>query len=77
MMVGITFGSFDLFHAGHIKMLEEAKSKCDYLIVGLQLDPSIDRPEKINLLKLQLKDMFKLDPVNTLMKLFHTLRNKI
>ena len=46
MMVGITFGSFDLFHAGHIKMLEEAKSKCDYLIVGLQLDPSIDRPEK-------------------------------
>ena len=46
MKVGITFSTFDLFHAGHIKMLEEAKSKCDYLIVGLQLDPSIDRPEK-------------------------------
>lgn len=46
MKVGITFGAFDLFHAGHIKMLEEAKSKCDYLIVGLQLDPSIDRPNK-------------------------------
>lgn len=46
MKVGITFSAFDLFHAGHIKMLEEAKSKCDYLIVGLQLDPSIDRPEK-------------------------------
>ena len=46
MKVGITFSAFDLFHAGHIKMLEEAKSKCDYLIVGLQLDPSADRPEK-------------------------------
>jgi glycerol-3-phosphate cytidylyltransferase len=46
MKVGITFSAFDLFHAGHIKMLEEAKSKCDYLIVGLQLDPSIDRPDK-------------------------------
>lgn len=44
--VGITFSTFDLFHAGHVKMLEEAKSVCDYLIVGLQLDPSIDRPEK-------------------------------
>ena len=46
MKVGITFGAFDLFHAGHIKMLEEAKSKCDFLIIGLQLDPSIDRPKK-------------------------------
>ena len=46
MKVGITFSSFDLFHAGHIKMLEEAKSRCDFLIVGLQLDPSIDRPKK-------------------------------
>jgi len=46
MKVGITFGTFDLFHAGHVKMLEEAKSRCDYLIVGLQLDPSIDRPKK-------------------------------
>ena len=46
MKVGITFSTFDLFHAGHVKMLEEAKSKCDYLIVGLQLDPSIDRSKK-------------------------------
>lgn len=46
MKVGITFSTFDLFHAGHVKMLEEAKSKCDYLIIGLQLDPSIDRPKK-------------------------------
>jgi glycerol-3-phosphate cytidylyltransferase len=46
MKVGITFSTFDLFHAGHVKMLEEAKRQCDYLIVGLQLDPSIDRVEK-------------------------------
>ena len=46
MKVGITFSTFDLLHAGHIKMLEEAKRHCDYLIVGLQLDPSIERPEK-------------------------------
>jgi glycerol-3-phosphate cytidylyltransferase len=46
MKIGITFSTFDLFHAGHVKMLEEAKSKCNYLIVGLQLDPSLDRPEK-------------------------------
>ena len=46
MKVGITFSTFDLLHAGHVKMLEEAKRVCDYLIVGLQLDPSIDRAEK-------------------------------
>ena len=46
MKVGITFSTFDLFYAGHVKMLEEAKTQCDYLIVGLQLDPSIERKEK-------------------------------
>ena len=46
MKVGITFSTFDLFHAGHLKMIEEAKLQCDYLIVGLQLDPSIERKEK-------------------------------
>ena len=46
MKVGITFSAFDLFHAGHVKMLEEAKCQCDYLIVGLQLDPSLNRAEK-------------------------------
>jgi len=45
-IVGFTASSFDLLHAGHVAMLREAKSKCDYLIVGLQVDPSIDRPEK-------------------------------
>lgn len=42
--IGITFSSFDLLHAGHIAMLAEAKNYCDYLIVGLQTDPTIDRP---------------------------------
>mgnify|MGYP000539341532 FL=1 len=46
MKVGITFSSFDLFHAGHVKMLEDAKEQCDYLICGLQTDPTLDRPEK-------------------------------
>jgi glycerol-3-phosphate cytidylyltransferase len=46
MKVGITFSTFDLFHAGHVKMLEEAKRHCDYLIVGLQTDPTIDRENK-------------------------------
>jgi glycerol-3-phosphate cytidylyltransferase len=45
-ITGITFSAFDLLHAGHVKMLEEAKLHCDYLIVGLQTDPTIDRPEK-------------------------------
>jgi glycerol-3-phosphate cytidylyltransferase len=46
MKTGITFSAFDLFHAGHVKMLEEAKCECDYLICGLQTDPTLDRPEK-------------------------------
>ena len=44
--IGFTCSTFDLLHAGHITMLEEAKHHCDYLIVGLQNDPTIDRPEK-------------------------------
>ncbi len=44
--VGFTASCFDLLHAGHILMLEEAKTVCDHLIVALQSDPSIDRPEK-------------------------------
>jgi len=41
--IGFTCSTFDLLHAGHVAMLREAKSVCDYLIVGLQVDPSIDR----------------------------------
>ena len=46
MKVGFTCSTFDLLHAGHIQMLRDAKSVCDYLIVGLQTDPTIDRQEK-------------------------------
>jgi len=46
MKIGFTCSTFDLFHAGHIMMLKEAKTKCDYLIVGLQTDPTIDRDWK-------------------------------
>lgn len=46
MKVGFTCSTFDLLHAGHIQMLRDAKNHCDYLICGLQVDPSIDRPEK-------------------------------
>lgn len=46
--IGITFSTFDLLHAGHIAMLAEAKNHCDYLIAGLQTDPTIDRPETKN-----------------------------
>jgi glycerol-3-phosphate cytidylyltransferase len=46
MKIGITFSAFDLLHAGHITMLEEAKRQCDYLICALQTDPTLDRPEK-------------------------------
>ena len=46
MKTGITFSTFDLLHAGHVMMLKEAKSVCDYLICGLHVDPKIERKEK-------------------------------
>jgi len=46
--IGITASTFDLLHAGHVLMLKEAKSVCDYLIVALQVDPTIDRSHKNN-----------------------------
>jgi glycerol-3-phosphate cytidylyltransferase len=46
MKTGFTCSTFDLFHAGHIMMLKEAREQCDYLLVGLQTDPTIDRPNK-------------------------------
>ena len=46
--IGFTCSTFDLLHAGHITMLEEAKHHCEYLIVGLQTDPTIDRPNEKN-----------------------------
>ena len=44
--IGITCSTFDLFHAGHVIMLEEAKRQCDYLIAAIQVDPTIDRKSK-------------------------------
>ena len=46
MRVGFTCSTFDLLHSGHVQMLRESKEQCDYLICGLQVDPSNDRPEK-------------------------------
>lgn len=46
--IGIVFSTFDLLHAGHIAMLAEAKNHCDYLICGLQTDPTLDRPDTKN-----------------------------
>ena len=48
MKIGFTCSTFDLFHAGHIMMLKEARRQCEHLIVGLQSDPTIDRPETKN-----------------------------
>ena len=48
LTIGITFSTFDLLHAGHIAMLSESKNHCDYLIAGLQTDPTIDRPDTKN-----------------------------
>lgn len=44
--IGFTASTFDLLHSGHVAMLREAKTACDYLICALQNDPSIDRPNK-------------------------------
>ena len=46
MRIGLTASTFDLLHAGHVAMLREAKSQCDYLIAALQVDPSLDRSDK-------------------------------
>mgnify|MGYP000470963100 FL=1 len=46
MRIGFTCSTFDLLHAGHVQMLRDAKEQCDYLIVALQMDPSVDRAEK-------------------------------
>jgi len=46
MKIGVTFSTFDLLHAGHILMLKEAKTVCDYLICGLHVDPQVERPNK-------------------------------
>jgi len=46
MIKGFTCGAFDLLHTGHLLMLKEVRDQCDFLIIGLHTDPTIDRPEK-------------------------------
>lgn len=48
MKIGFTCSSFDLLHSGHVQMLRDAKEQCDYLMVGLQMNPAIDRPKEKN-----------------------------
>lgn len=48
MKVGFNCSTFDLFHAGHVTMLREEKRHCDYLIIAIQVDPTIDRPDTKN-----------------------------
>ncbi len=46
--IGFVASCFDLLHAGHVLMLEDARSRCDYLVIALQTDPTIDRPDSKN-----------------------------
>jgi glycerol-3-phosphate cytidylyltransferase len=62
-IIGITCSTFDLLHAGHIIMLEECKKYCDYLICALQVDPSIDRPEKNKPIQSLVERYIQLDSV--------------
>jgi len=56
--IGVSFSCWDLLHAGHQLFLSDSKSKCDILCVGLQTDPTIDRPEKINQSKVLKKERY-------------------
>ena len=82
--IGFTCGAFDLTHAGHYLMFKECKDQCDYLIVGLQTDPSIDRPDKnkpvqtVEERRIQLEACKYIDEVmeyNTEKDLYHLLLN--
>ena len=59
-MIGFTCGTFDLLHAGHLLMLKECKSQCDFLVIGLQSDPTIDRPQKNKPVEIIAERMFRL-----------------
>ena len=81
--IGFTCSCFDLLHAGHILMLKDAKQQCDKLIVGLQTDPTLDRPEKNKPIqsfeerKIQLEAVKYVDEIlkyNTEKELFEILR---
>ena len=56
--IGFTCGAFDIVHPGHVRLLRESKANCDYLIVGLQIDPTIDRPDTKNVPVQTLEERF-------------------
>lgn len=62
-IIGFTCSTFDLLHAGHVLMLKEARQQCDFLIVGLQNDPSIDRPSKNKPVQTLVERMIQLQAV--------------
>ena len=68
--VGFTCSSFDLLHAGHILMLKECKDRCDTLIVGLQSDPTIDRPKKNKPIQSMFERSLQLEAVKYVDKIF-------
>lgn len=63
-MTGIVFGVFDLLHIGHLNLLKKAKRRCDYLIVGLQVDPSIERKDKNKPIETVFERMAKLESLD-------------
>lgn len=77
MKKGITFGAFDLFHAGHVLMLQEAKTVCDYLIVCIQTDPSFDRNLRTHLFSHYWREKYKSQHVDTWMKLWSMTQKQI
>ena len=72
--IGFVCSTFDLLHAGHVLYLEDAKGQCDYLIAGLQIDPTLDRPEKHKPIQTVLERFLQLKAVKYVdkIKIYHT-----
>ena len=68
--IGFTCSCFDLLHAGHILMLKDAKEQCDYLVVGLQTDPTLDRPEKNKPIQSQKERYIQLEAIKYIDDIF-------
>ena len=68
--IGFTCSCFDLLHAGHILMLKDAKEQCDKLIVGLQTDPTLDRPEKNKPIQSQKERYIQLEAIKYIDDIF-------
>ena len=76
MRIGFTASTFDLLHAGHVQMLRDAKSQCDYLMVGLQIDPSVDRKEKNAPIQTIVERYTNSKVLSMLTRLYHMQQNK-